>query len=111
MTNAVPIQTLDHLSVANTLRVLLRQAEQGKLDGFIYIASCVDEEDKVGLCGKYSDDLDAAITTASSGFNCLLGYKACIEHSGHLLPRRLRKESANDQTCEVLSCPSRRRVA
>lgn len=97
--------------MANTLRVLLRQAEQGKLDGFIYLASCADEEDKVGLCGKYATDLDAAIATAASGFNCLLGYKACIEHSDYLLPRRLRKDSANDRTCEVLSCPSRKRVA
>lgn len=111
MTNAVPIQVTDHLAVANTLRVLLRQAEAGRLDGFIYLASCVGEADKVGLCGKYTDDLDAAIDTAAAGFNCLLGHRACVERSQYQLPRRLRKDSANEQTCEDLTCPSRIRAA
>jgi hypothetical protein len=88
--------------------VLLRRAERGELDGFIYLASCVEGEDKIGLCGRYLNDLDEAISSAAAGFNCLLGHKACIEQNASKLPRRLRKESANDQICHAVSCSMRK---
>lgn len=111
MTHPTAIQSQNHLSVANTLRVLLRRAEQGELDGFIYLASCCRGEDKIGLCGRYATDLNAAISSAKEGFNCLLGHKTCIERDTSKLPRRMRKESANDHTCDVANCATRHRVA
>lgn len=93
-------------SVANTLRVLLRRAEAGELDGFIYLASCCQGDDKIGLCGHFAEDLDAAVIATREGFNCLLGHKACVETSK--LPRRLRKESANETICHAVSCSNRR---
>lgn len=96
--------------MANTLRVLLRRAERGELDGFIYLASCVEEEDKIGMCGRYVDDIGAAISSAAAGFNCLLGHKACIEESAPTLPLRLRKESPKAKPRSVSSFSSRRRA-
>lgn len=83
--------------MANTLRVLLRRAEQGELDGFIYLAACPEGDDKIGLCGSYADDLDGAVATAEAAFSCLLGHKMNIEQGTNKLPRRLRKELPSDQ--------------
>lgn len=77
--------------MANTLRLLLRRAERGEIDGLIYLASCVEGEDKIGLSGRYTDDLTEAASSAAAGFNCLLGHAACVEKEPSGLPRRLRK--------------------
>jgi hypothetical protein len=78
--------------VANTLRLLLRRAEQGEIDGLIYLASCVEGEDKIGLSGRYADDMNEAVKSAAAGFNCLLGHRVCIDKESPQLPLRLRKE-------------------
>lgn len=76
--------------------MLLRNAEQGKIDGLIYLASHVEGEDKIGLCGQYIDDIGAASYAAAAGFNCLLGHQACILSESHKLPRNLRKEMKDE---------------
>lgn len=97
MTNAqpqpIPIQSDNHQSVANTLRLLLRRAERGEIDGLIYLASCVEGEDKIGLSGRYTDNMAEAAASAAAGFNCLLGHTVCTERGASELPRRLRKET------------------
>ena len=108
MPKTIHLQSQDHLKVANTLRVLLRQAEAGEIDGLIYVASRVYAVDKLGISGLFADDMELATEAAREGFNCILGHKACIERQNPKLPRRLRKESANEQICSVVSCSSRR---
>ena len=92
--------------MANTLRLLLRRAEQGELDGFIYLASSREGADKIGLCGRYAEDLDLAVKSAAAGFNTLLGHKVCIEQDS--LPKRIRKETPIARSCSVVACSKRK---
>lgn len=107
LTDPIPIQAKSQVSVANAMRILLREAERGDYDALMFVASRSDGGERTGVCGRYSSDLGAAVEAAQKSFKCLLGHTVCLDDQS-TLPRRLRKESANDQACRAVACSMRR---
>lgn len=96
MSAIIPMQSRDHLAVVNVLRVLLRRAEHGEVDGFMY-AMTGHAGSTGGISGLYDSDPDYASATAAAVFNSLLGHKACVDKPSKGLPRRLRKEDHENE--------------
>lgn len=84
-------------------RQRLARAESGELQGGMDVISVRDGADEIGVCGEFADDLEYARAAAQAGFGVLVGHQ--LHHEKNQLPRRLRKESAN----EVVSPPVARR--
>ncbi len=96
--------------VIEKLNELLAEAVAGRLTGFMYVGSTHARKEVGGISGRFRMDLDYASAAARTGFNNLLGHKACVEaeQSVITLPRRLRSEMKNELPCNVVACSSRR---
>lgn len=99
-------------SVKSVVETLSQHALNGRMKGLIFVMELDDGEQITGVCGSFAADLNKAAEAAHAGFNCILGHSRCLEiEPQSKLPRRLRKEIANDKTCDVAGCSCRHRVA
>ena len=96
--------------VVEKLNALLAEAMAGRLTGFMYVGSTHTRKEVGGISGRFRSDLSYATAAAKTGFNNLLGHKACVEAEQMLvtLPRRLRPEVKDESSCSAVSCSNRR---
>ena len=71
---------------------LFTRATLGRVSGVFFVVASPGEDDEIGVCGEFAEDIDYAVRSANSGMSHLFELKNSTVRQ-FPLPRHLRKRT------------------